>query len=34
MSQWRQRLIESKRAQRTKLAALLFENKITLLEKL
>lgn len=34
MSDWIQRLIESKRAYRAKLAALPFEEKIKLLEKL
>lgn len=34
MSEWITRLIESKRAYRAKLAALSFEEKIKLLEKL
>jgi len=34
MSEWIQRLIESKRAHRAKLAGLSFEEKIRLLEKL
>ena len=34
MSEWIQRLIESKRAYRAKLAALPFEEKIKLLERL
>ncbi len=34
MSEWIKRLIESKRAYRAKLAALPFEEKIKLLEKL
>jgi hypothetical protein len=34
MSEWIQRLIESKRAHRAKLAGLSFEEKVRLLEKL
>jgi hypothetical protein len=34
MSEWIQRLIESKRSHRAKLASLSFEEKVRLLEKL